>query len=83
LSHVGRSRPGTGPSAIAITPNGKVAYVTRDSLPSRGDFPGEVIPIGTATNTAGKAIPVGINPGDAAPRMRQQWQRRQSDLGCG
>ena len=32
------------------------------NITSRGDFAGEVIPISTATNTAGTRIEVGINP---------------------
>ena len=46
---------GTGPFDIAITPNGKTAYV----LNSAGDT---VTPIRTATNTAGPPIPVGNEP---------------------
>ncbi|MGD0378152.1 MAG: hypothetical protein ABSB01_26715 [Streptosporangiaceae bacterium] len=37
------------PSAIAITPNGKTAYIVSFD-------PGTVTPINTATNKAGKAI---------------------------
>jgi YVTN family beta-propeller protein len=48
---------GEGPVAIAITPNGKTAYVANID-------PGTVTPIRTATNTALKAIKVG--PGPAA-----------------
>ena len=49
---------GSGPSfAIAITPNGKTAYVANDDA-----TPGTVTPIRTATNTAGKAIKVGKRP---------------------
>ena len=44
-----------GPELIAITPNGKTAYVA--VLSSR-----RVIPINTATNTAGKPIKVGLGP---------------------
>ena len=52
------------PDFIAITPNGKTAYV---SVP--GDVyaaPGLVVPIQTATNTAGQAIMVGKFPGAIA-----------------
>ncbi len=46
---------GLTPCRIAITPDGKTAYV--------GNWnPGTVIPIRTATNTAGPAIRVGNNP---------------------
>jgi YVTN family beta-propeller protein len=44
--------PGSDPDAIAITPDGKTAYVA-----TAGD--GAVVPIDTATNTVGTAIPVG------------------------
>jgi YVTN family beta-propeller protein len=44
-----------GPWAIAITPDGKTAYVTSYSS-------GTVTPISTATNTAGRAIKVGKGP---------------------
>ncbi len=49
---------GLGPRAIAITPDGKTAYVASNS---------GVIPISTATNTAGKPIkgldgPIAITP---------------------
>ena len=46
---------GPGPFDIAITPNGKTAYV----LNFNGDT---VTPIRTATNTAGPPITVGIAP---------------------
>jgi YVTN family beta-propeller protein len=41
---------GPGPQAIAITPNGKTAYVA-------SYFSGTVTPITTATNKPGKPIP--------------------------
>ena len=44
---------GTDPSAIAITPDGKTAYVANAH---------SVTPIRTATGKAGKAIKVGTNP---------------------
>jgi YVTN family beta-propeller protein len=51
---------GAGPSAIAITPNGKTAYVTNDGT---GQIPGHTVtPIDTATNTALKAMKVGLRP---------------------
>jgi YVTN family beta-propeller protein len=53
---------GGNPAAIAITPDGKTAYVALDNSTSRGDFPGQVIPISTVTNKAGKGITVGIDP---------------------
>ena len=45
---------GGRPSAIAITPNGKTAYVTA--------FSGTVTPIATATNAPGARIPRGSTP---------------------
>jgi len=47
---------GRFPDAIAITPNGKPAYV------ANGDGTGTVTPITTATNTAGPPITVGNDP---------------------
>ena len=44
------------PAGIAITPDGKTAYVLNG-------LSGTVIPISTATNTPGKPIKVGIDPG--------------------
>jgi YVTN family beta-propeller protein len=49
---------GISPNAIAITPNGKTAYVV--DLDYYGS--GIVTPINTATNTAGRAINVGLMP---------------------
>ncbi len=47
---------GTGPDAIAITPNGKTAYVANGGS-------GTVTPINTTTtNRAGHAIKVGAFP---------------------
>ena len=48
---------GNGPTQIAITPNGKTAYVITSS---------GVVPINTATNKAGKAIKAGSGPGAIA-----------------
>jgi DNA-binding beta-propeller fold protein YncE len=45
---------GNLPWAIAITPNGKTAYVVNSG--------GTVTPIRTATSTAGNAINVGLAP---------------------
>jgi DNA-binding beta-propeller fold protein YncE len=50
-------KAGTGPEDIAITPDGKTAYVS-----CAGSTPPVVVPIRTATNTAGTRIEVGINP---------------------
>ena len=53
-------QPAAGPSniSIAITPDGKTAYVACESA---------VIPISTATNTPGKPIPVPLRePGNIA-----------------
>jgi YVTN family beta-propeller protein len=46
---------GSDPRGIAITPNGKTAYVTNESSDT-------VTPIATATNTAGPPISVGLFP---------------------
>jgi YVTN family beta-propeller protein len=46
---------GDGPVAIAITPDGKTAYVVNQGS-------GTVTPIATATNTPGKPITVGNHP---------------------
>ena len=46
---------GSGPFGVAITPDGKTAYVTND-------LSGSVTPIDTATNTPGTAIAVGSAP---------------------
>ena len=50
---------GTAPIAIAITPDGKTAYVASEGLVGHM---GTVTPIRTATNTAGKAISAGSVP---------------------
>jgi YVTN family beta-propeller protein len=44
-----------GAGVIAITPDGKTAYITNQ-------ISGTVTPITTATNTAGPPIPVGTDP---------------------
>ena len=46
---------GSDPFGIAITPDGKTAYVTNDGSDT-------VTPIDTATNTPGTPIPVGSIP---------------------
>src|SRR5262249_134203 len=46
--------PDAAPDEIAITPDGKTAYVA-----SYGGGPGSVIPISTTTNTPGKPIRIG------------------------
>ena len=48
---------GTGAGAIAITPNGKTAYVISYYF-HRAVYRVSVVPISTATNKAGKAIPL-------------------------
>ena len=59
-----RNSFGAYPDVIAITPNGKTAYVT---VPGNVfAAPGFVVPIRTATNTALKAIMVGKFPGAIA-----------------
>ena len=50
---------GAGPDAIAITPDGKTAYVANSGSDT-------VTPIETVTNTAGPPIPAGHEPGDIA-----------------
>ena len=58
---------GSEPAAIAITPDGRTAYVVSTRS-------GTVTPIRTATNVAGKAIRVGTQPSAVAvachPRVR-------------
>ncbi len=46
-----RIKVGEGPSAMAITPNGRTLYVVNE-------WSGTVTPISTVTNTAGRAIRV-------------------------
>jgi DNA-binding beta-propeller fold protein YncE len=53
---------GTYPGAIAITPNGKTAYIL-NAVFEPGTFPGTVIPLRIATGTLGKPITVGSGPG--------------------
>ena len=54
-------KAGTQAGAIAITPDGRTAYVSCE-----GSNPPVVVPIRTATNTAGKAINAGPFPGSIA-----------------
>jgi len=55
---------GSGLNSIAITPNGKTAYVSQDRFTSKGrSLLGFVIPIRISTNTAFKPILVGHDPG--------------------
>ena len=58
---------GNDPDAIAITPDGKTAYVLSYDA-------GTVTPIATATNTAGTPIPVGEWP--RSHRDHPGWQDR-------
>jgi DNA-binding beta-propeller fold protein YncE len=51
---------GSGPSAIAITPDATTAYVTDEGTTNTA--PGFVTPIDLSTNTPGVAIPVGSGP---------------------
>jgi YVTN family beta-propeller protein len=60
---------GTYPDAIAITPDGKTAYVANVDSDT-------VTPIATGTNTAGKAIKVGYYP--CASRSRRNEARPRS-----
>jgi len=48
-------KAGASANAIAITPDGKTAYVTNE-------FSGTVTPIRTATNTALRPIKAGLRP---------------------
>lgn len=48
------------PGQIAITPNGKTAYVVITAMVGAGSV--GVVPIQTATNKPGKPIPVGFFP---------------------
>ena len=48
-------RVGTGPLSIAITPDGKTAYVISKTSHT-------ITPITTATNTPGRPIKVGTGP---------------------
>ena len=49
------------PYVMAITPNGRTDYVVCSAIGDKA--PGQVVPVNTATNTAGKAIGgVGRNP---------------------
>ena len=68
----GHADPGRhAPAGIAITPDGKTAYVANASTAS-------VTPIDTATNTRGPPIPVGSDPlGDRDHPGRQDRLRRQ------
>ena len=50
---------GHGPDGIAITPDGKIAYVAND-------YSGTVTPIWTASNTTERPIKVGRGPGPIA-----------------
>jgi DNA-binding beta-propeller fold protein YncE len=56
---------GGEPGPIAITPDGKTAYVVKDFL-IRGHISGTVIPIRTATNTALSPIKAGRGAGAIA-----------------
>jgi len=49
-------------ASVAITPDGKTAYVTRIRTRNGLYIPGKVIPIDTATNTAGTSILVDVLP---------------------
>ena len=70
-----RSASGTDRPAVAITPDGKTAYVVNQTA-------GNVTPIDTATNTAGPPISVGEHPaGDRDHPRRQDRLRRQRDAG--
>jgi DNA-binding beta-propeller fold protein YncE len=51
---------GSGPSAIAITPDGSTAYVADEGTTNTA--PGFVTPIDLSTNTPGAPIPVGSGP---------------------
>jgi YVTN family beta-propeller protein len=55
---------GKEPGAIAITPNGKTAYVVNEG--TNGYTDGTVTPITTATNKPGRPIRVGVGPNEIA-----------------
>ncbi|MGH3158269.1 MAG: hypothetical protein ACRDNF_17085 [Streptosporangiaceae bacterium] len=52
---------GRDPEVVAVTPNGKTAYVVNE-VRHAGTPLGNVIPIDVATNTAGTPIPAGADP---------------------
>lgn len=49
------------PSAMVVTPDGKIPYVLCNGEPKLG-VPQDVIPVNTATNTAGPAVYPGLQP---------------------
>jgi DNA-binding beta-propeller fold protein YncE len=65
-NRAGKAISATGAGPIAITPNGKTAYVVDQGVPvprNTTDFrDGWVVPVRTATNTAGHPIPAGSDP---------------------
>jgi len=63
------------PGVMAFTPNGMTLYV----LPSGHPGPQDIIPVNTATNTAGPAIHTGLSPDAIAitlPGARRPRDRR-------
>jgi len=57
---------GTGPQAVAVTPNGRTACVANSGSDT-------VTPINTATDRAGPAIPVGTDPTALAVTPNGRW----------
>jgi DNA-binding beta-propeller fold protein YncE len=55
------SSPGVDLAGLGITPDGKTVYILNEIF-EPGSFPGTVIPLWTATNTAGKPITVESGP---------------------
>ncbi len=68
-------RTGPGPGAIAITPNGKWAYVANSGSNTdySGTVSGTVTPINLQTNKAGKPIRVGPGPMGIAITPNGKW----------
>lgn len=58
---------GASPSAIVFTPDSKTAYVATGVFHQPSSYSGTVTPIDTATNTAGRPIPVPGGPLAIAP----------------
>ncbi len=60
----GAINSGPGPGAVAVTPDGRWAYVANSGAPNNysGTVSGTVTPINTATNSPGRPIPVGPGP---------------------
>ncbi len=66
---------GPGPGAVAITPNGRWAYVANAGSTNNyaGTVSGTVVPIRTSTDTTGKPISVGPGPMAIAITPNGRW----------